>query len=240
MVDKRQSLEFFYDGRFKNDRYHLEEIATPSWPKGREDACVKWVPGGDTLLEIGFGEGNLLYSLSKRFKKAYGVEVGTSRIGPMTQAFREKGCENVFLSTANVEKSLPFENETFDCIIWLDVIEHVVDIHAAMDEINRVLKPNGMLITSTPNIAEIRRRMKLLLGTFPSTAYRDHEGFDLTKKEPYDRGHLHYFTHSGIDTLYKLHGIKSEKRYGFGTLGRFHNFRPSLLCGTIFAIGRKI
>lgn len=234
-----QTLESFYDGRFLNQSYELNEILIDKWPKERETACVKWIPMGNSLLEIGFGNGNLLYTLSKKYRSVYGVEISENRIGPMKLAFEKKETKNVKLMTANVEKCLPFEDEKFDCVVWLDVIEHVVDFHSAMKEINRVLKPGGFIITSTPNIAELRRRIKLLFGKFPSTACEKNEGFDLSMKEPYDRGHLHYFTLSGMKLLYKIHGFKFCKSYGFGNLGKIHNIYPPLLCGTVFAVGEK-
>lgn len=234
-----QSLDFFYDGRFLNMDYSLKEISVNAWPKNREEACVKWISGGGNVLEVGFGDGNLLYTLSKKFSKVYGVEVGVNRIAPMTKAFQKMNCHNVQLQTANVEHGLPFENNSMDCIIWLDVIEHVVDVHAAMNAIHKVLKPGGTLVTSTPNIAELRRRIKLLFGKFPSTAREDHEGLDLSMKEPYDRGHLHYFTQNLISEIYRCHGFSGMRSYGFGNLGRLHNLQSSLLCGTVFMLGEK-
>lgn len=46
--------------------------------------------------------------------------------------------------------SIPFEDETFDCVTMLDVIEHIFDQHKVLHEIFRVLKPDGLLIVTTP------------------------------------------------------------------------------------------
>ena len=45
---------------------------------------------------------------------------------------------------------LPFENETFDYISILDVIEHIYDQRQILKEINRILKTDGVLIITVP------------------------------------------------------------------------------------------
>lgn len=46
---------------------------------------------------------------------------------------------------------LPFSDSSFDIIILQDVIEHLSDIENLLNEIKRVLKPNGTIYLSTPN-----------------------------------------------------------------------------------------
>src|SRR5690606_25098632 len=45
---------------------------------------------------------------------------------------------------------LPFENETFDVSLCLEVLEHIEDDSKAVKEISRVLKPGGILIAAVP------------------------------------------------------------------------------------------
>lgn len=49
--------------------------------------------------------------------------------------------------------SLPFENNKFDAVVSFETIEHVVEGQRFLAEIHRVLKPGGLFISSTPNIA---------------------------------------------------------------------------------------
>ena len=46
--------------------------------------------------------------------------------------------------------ALPFKENTFDCIVASEIIEHTVDPHAFVEALKRVLKPGGTLIISTP------------------------------------------------------------------------------------------
>ncbi|WP_217921329.1 class I SAM-dependent methyltransferase [Miltoncostaea oceani] len=47
--------------------------------------------------------------------------------------------------------ALPFEAATFDAVTMFDVIEHIPDDRAAIDEALRVLRPGGVLLLTTPN-----------------------------------------------------------------------------------------
>ncbi len=48
-------------------------------------------------------------------------------------------------------EQIPFKDNTFDAVLMIEVIEHVEDDRAVVDEIFRVLKPGGVLIATTPN-----------------------------------------------------------------------------------------
>jgi len=62
---------------------------------------------------------------------------------------------------------LPFENNYFDFFFAGEIIEHLFDSRFFLKEIHRVLKINGYLILSTPNLARIDDRLKFLLGKTP-------------------------------------------------------------------------
>jgi ubiquinone/menaquinone biosynthesis C-methylase UbiE len=50
--------------------------------------------------------------------------------------------------------SLPFAYDEFDCIIVVDIIEHLHDDAGFIQEVYRVLKPGGMLIVNAPTLKE--------------------------------------------------------------------------------------
>jgi SAM-dependent methyltransferase len=47
--------------------------------------------------------------------------------------------------------ALPFDDATFDLVVCFEVIEHVDDPERALDELSRVLAPDGLLLVSSPN-----------------------------------------------------------------------------------------
>lgn len=62
---------------------------------------------------------------------------------------------------------LPFATASADAVLFSEVIEHLVDPDAALDEIRRVLRPGGHLMLSTPNLAAWYNRALLLAGVQP-------------------------------------------------------------------------
>lgn len=62
---------------------------------------------------------------------------------------------------------LPFATGAADAVLFSEVIEHLVDPDAALDELHRVLRPGGHLMLSTPNLAAWYNRGLLLAGVQP-------------------------------------------------------------------------
>ena len=118
------------------------------------------------LLEIGCSNGK--YASRRRSQMGgtadvYGVDVGTMRLEEAKQrGIRAYSCD------CEREK-LPFESDFFDMVISNQVMEHLKEIHLVTDEIHRVLKPNGLLLVSVPNLAALHNRLLLLFGRQPTT-----------------------------------------------------------------------
>ena len=70
------------------------------------------------------------------------------------------------LKLFNVEEDrFPYPNEDFHVVLCCEILEHLVHSPSRMfKEINRVLKPGGQLILTTPNIGSLRNIMALLSG----------------------------------------------------------------------------
>lgn len=57
---------------------------------------------------------------------------------------------------------LTYSNDTFDLVLMTDVLEHVPDVDRALDEIGRILKPNGSFIFTVPMLFDRRTRRRAL------------------------------------------------------------------------------
>jgi ubiquinone/menaquinone biosynthesis C-methylase UbiE len=97
---------------------------------------------GPRILEIGCGSGALLQDL-EQYGTAYGLDVAA----PALANCRERGLDCVSLADVT---ALPFEDEQFNVVIAIDVLEHVEDDAAAIREINRVTKKGGKVILTVP------------------------------------------------------------------------------------------
>lgn len=227
-----------YDAVYHTEKAGLPELTLGRWPRNRWDGLIYDCPlKAKSALEIGCGSGVVLYHIADRCDSLTGLEISPKRC-ETARANLKNLTTPVEIICGNLEEGIGKADGTFDLILWADVIEHVVDVFAAMKEVTRLLAPGGMLVTSTPNMAYIRYRTALLLGRFPGTAAKD-EGFAVRPGEMYDGGHLHYFTIDVLKKLYRMNGINPIRTTGFGRLGKLHNLWPSLLSGTAQVVGIK-
>jgi SAM-dependent methyltransferase len=64
---------------------------------------------------------------------------------------------------ADLEVNLPIESSHADIVLFQEGIEHLSDQLHALGEINRILKPNGKLLLTTPNYSSLKAKMSYLL-----------------------------------------------------------------------------
>lgn len=68
-----------------------------------------------------------------------------------------RNCKKLFQKSNLVYKqidatNIPYEDQSFDCVISFETIEHTKEYKKVLTEFNRILKPGGKLFLSTPNI----------------------------------------------------------------------------------------
>ena len=74
--------------------------------------------------------------------------------------------DKVECKKADFSQSLPYEDNSFDFVIAVEVMEHLNDHETFFSECHRILKPEGKLIISTPNILSLKSRVRFLLSGF--------------------------------------------------------------------------
>lgn len=61
--------------------------------------------------------------------------------------------------------TFPYDDETFDVVVFGEIIEHLIaDPMHAFSEIHRVLRPGGLLVVTTPNVARLDNVMRIIDG----------------------------------------------------------------------------
>lgn len=237
--DKSSTISAKYDNLYSSQKTELKALDLNRWPRNRWEALVRLCPDKvNRALEIGCGNGEVLYNIAPKCRELVGVELSEFRCDVARKNLEGLSvpCE---LLSGNLEDGIEKPDGEFDVILWADVIEHVVDIFVAMKEVTRLLAPGGFLITATPNVAYFPRRLSMLLGEFPGTACGD-QGFATREGEMYDGGHLHYLTFGTLEQFYLMYGVKPLSRMGFGSMGRLHHLWPPLLSGSACVVGQKI
>lgn len=101
------------------------------------------------VLDVGCGEGGISIAFAKKGVEQYGIDIDSERIERIKVRVKEENVK-VTLLVADALK-MPFISDYFDVVICNDVIEHVPSSEHLIEEIDRVLKPNGYLYLQAPN-----------------------------------------------------------------------------------------
>jgi len=110
------------------------------------------------LLDLGCGDGRT----GKRL-----FDLGFSVSACDMDKDRFEFHDQIEFKEGNLNSKLPYDDNTFDYIIFMEVIEHIYNPNFVISEISRVLKKGGRLILSTPNILNVGSRLRFLFeGSF--------------------------------------------------------------------------
>lgn len=186
------------DFSFNNQKYSGERAINESEDfKARMNAAVRMCGQNKKILDIGCFTGYLMEKLRENNNEVYGVDISQKAVGTA----KKKGL-NCF--QGDIDKGLKFKDKSFDAIVMGEIIEHIFDTDKVIKEIRRMLKDKGHLIITTPNIASLNRRIRLLLGKNP---YIDIGTLNDDNKTTAS-GHIRYFTFETLKILLERNGFK--------------------------------
>lgn len=131
-----------------------------------------YVGSGSRILDVGVGTGRLLANFPELDRFGVDISLGYLR--------RLKG-SNIEVCVGNVE-DLPYTTAAFDAIVCTDVLEHVLDLYAAVKELRRLLKSGGLLIIRVP--------------------YKENLALYVRKDYPYKFAHIRNFDEYSLEILF--------------------------------------
>jgi len=161
--------------------------------KGREITFAKQLklinkfkPRKGKLLDIGTAGGSFLYVAKKNGWDVHGVEPNK------WMAKWGKKHYGIDIKPGDIFAN-KYPDNYFDVVTLWDVLEHVPDAAKTLDEVNRILKPKGLLVVNYPDIGSwiarvLKRKWMFLLSV-----------------------HLYYFTPRTIRIMLNKHGFKVKK-----------------------------
>ncbi len=152
------------------------------------------------VLDVGCYEGYISEKIKELHNEVIGIEISKEAV----KICNKRGIKCI---EQDIEEKFPFKNNYFDCVFAGEIIEHVFDTDALLQEIKRVLKPNGALVLTTPNIAALTRRIRLLFGVNPDIEI----GLILPDGKTKSAGHIRYFTIKTLEKLLNRNGFFIDK-----------------------------
>jgi SAM-dependent methyltransferase len=176
--NKKIFIDFLRNTR--NNQIYNKKLPNLNFGNEKMKEVAKYINPNKSVLDIG----SEFFQLQNFLKNNLyiGIEVSYAKL-----QFAKAG-QNVIHFDMN-RNILPFKDNSFDYIVCLDVLEHLLDPIRTLEEIHRIVKSNGRVIVSLPNDYHILNRIRFILN---KPIYLD---------PFYPYGHLHLFTRNQAKKL---------------------------------------
>jgi 2-polyprenyl-3-methyl-5-hydroxy-6-metoxy-1,4-benzoquinol methylase len=167
------------------------------YDKSREDVIALIPEGARNVIDAGCAAGGL-----GRVLRARRPGVRVRGIEPVAeQAERARAAlDDVVVGYFDAETRLPATWPAPDCIVFADVIEHMVDPWGAVRRACALLAPGGSLVCSIPNVAHWSATLPVVCGRF------DYQDYGVL-----DRTHLRFFTRRTAIELVESAGLRVQR-----------------------------
>lgn len=156
------------------------------WHRRRHHYAVTWARGSRRILDAGCGSSLIVQSLNN----AVGMDFNLSKLRFLRRYRMPLVRGSAF--------ALPFADNSFDCVISQEVIEHLPYDEVIFDEMRRVLSPGGRLILGTPDYATWTwPTIELLYGFLMPGGYKDE--------------HITHYTRAKLTEILVRHGFAVQQ-----------------------------
>jgi len=166
-------------------------------------------PGPQRIVDVGCGDGAATHVLKRLDPRNTVIGIDWS-----AAALEQARARGLLVIQGGIDGSgLPLPEASADVVIMSELIEHLVDTDAALDEAYRVLRPGGILLLSTPNLAAWFNRGLVGLGIQPLFS-------EVSLRGIYGRpghevaGHLRLFTRRALVEFLTARGFRCERVEG--------------------------
>jgi 2-polyprenyl-3-methyl-5-hydroxy-6-metoxy-1,4-benzoquinol methylase len=148
--------------RYNRDTFSKREFETRESRLRKALAMFEREAGRGRVLDVAAGSGIAAGALAEQGWQVSALDISAE----LVEQIESRGEIEAAVHDLS-EGPLPFGDGTFEAIFAGEIIEHLVDTASFVAELRRVLKPGGIAVITTPNLASFENRLRLLLGRYP-------------------------------------------------------------------------
>jgi glycosyltransferase involved in cell wall biosynthesis/SAM-dependent methyltransferase len=151
----------------------------------------------DSVLDVGCGDAsNYQAWLVKQVRDLKAIDISTIGIARANKM-------GLDARVHDLSEKFPFESNSFDGAVCIEVLEHLYDPKFTVSEIFRVLKPGGLLVTSVPNNGYFRERLRAFTHAELSTSISDFSN-------EWKGAHIRFYNLRSFSRLFEVCGFQIE------------------------------
>ena len=169
----KEDLDIDPEGYYTHYRYEMIDFIPPSSKK---------------ILDVGCGSG----IFSRELKRKFNAEVWGIELDPDATVLAKKIIDKVIVGDA-YKAVTDVPDSYFDCIVFNDILEHLVDPFTLLKKIKDKLNANGVIVCSIPNVRHFLNLFDLLVK----------KQWKYVDQGTLDRTHLRFFTKKSIIDTFK-------------------------------------
>ncbi|MBI2309376.1 class I SAM-dependent methyltransferase [Candidatus Collierbacteria bacterium] len=177
---------------------------------------------GVKVLDLGCGVGLHAIDLAKCGYRVSGLDISPKAIKLASKNAKDANV-NINFTVGSMKRKLPFKSSFFDGVVCLRVLNHGTDseICSVINEIYRVLKPNGYVVISVQKI--FGRKVRIGMATYNTLPVEIIAPYTYIPREGKEKGVIHYsftkqrlirfFSNFQIEQLQSMKGNQSWENY---------------------------
>ena len=190
----KYQIEYYDKGEYSSIQPYI---------KRKLEIIIGYVKSFNNIIvaDIGCYTGEVTAQFKALKAKAIGIDISFSSL-------LKAKAKDINVLRADMSSIIPLRDESTDLVYCSEVIEHLMDTDKFLIEIKRILKPGGILFLTTPNIAALKNRIRILFGKYP---------YNLEYKLG-GAGHVHLYNKAKLREQLEGHGLMIIRFYGINII----------------------
>lgn len=196
----------------------------------------KYLKSGKKILDLGCGDGIVFQHLLEMGTDVYAVDFSSEAL----KQTKKRGVKNISQFDFNIDP-FPYKSNFFDVVTWNDNAEHLVEPGFALEEIRRVLKSDGKVIITVPNMGYWWYRLYYLIkGNVIGTDGIRPDGYI---NQPWEWEHIRFFNKYYLQKFLETYGFEIKDSSALNhnsSLQFFVPLAPQLFSQELLMVGEKM